>query len=324
MCVWHLMKVNQCVMDRRKKLLNSCEDSTDISLRNAVEKHGARVFAKIRIADVLRIEGSGISDEEYKYALMGHFDFVIARDNRADFAVEFDGPTHETDATTIRRDRLKRSLCKKLGMPLLRIDEEHLRQVERQTIVGWLVHVWYMHEAWTKECPASSFEDFDYFGWFTIDPRAEQVVKELLEQGFTQIGNQVITKDDPSTLDAVRKLCRPKIDVEMNPFFSSHAYLQQSRDIDGFDYEIIRAVDDQDYCVCFTVVTVDENTVVIGNGRCQINPGWPVTGFDVAFELSMLNAADNLKSYKTGNYLGAPRAEADKINRLVQKYPMAY
>lgn len=42
------------------------------------------------MADVLQIEGSGVSNEEYGYALKAHFDFVVADlDSTAEFLVEF-------------------------------------------------------------------------------------------------------------------------------------------------------------------------------------------------------------------------------------------
>jgi hypothetical protein len=61
-----------------KLLLNYSEAHTDESLRAVCDAYGARVFPKVRVADVLPIEHSGISDDLYRYALQGHFDFVAA------------------------------------------------------------------------------------------------------------------------------------------------------------------------------------------------------------------------------------------------------
>ena len=65
-------------MDRRKHILvNSYEVSTEAALREIAEKHHVRVHSKIRVADALNVERSGISNEEYSYAFRAHFDFVI-------------------------------------------------------------------------------------------------------------------------------------------------------------------------------------------------------------------------------------------------------
>src|SRR4051812_45517758 len=117
-------------MDRRKPMLvNLGEVETDAALRDAVDELGARVFAKPRLADVLNIDRSGISDEEYTYALKAHLDFVIASetDGTPHFAIEFDGPYHATSAVARRRDAMKDAICDRLGLPLLRIDADFLR-----------------------------------------------------------------------------------------------------------------------------------------------------------------------------------------------------
>lgn len=60
-----------------KPLLNLPESETDSRLREVCDDFDARVFAKVRVADVLQIERSGIDDVLYRYALQAHFDFII-------------------------------------------------------------------------------------------------------------------------------------------------------------------------------------------------------------------------------------------------------
>ncbi len=61
----------------------------------------------MRLADSLHLKSSGVSNEEYSYALRARFDFVVARgDSTAAFAVEFDGPKHDIDQDFVRRDAL--------------------------------------------------------------------------------------------------------------------------------------------------------------------------------------------------------------------------
>src|SRR5258707_3348083 len=105
------------LMDRRKRLLvNSYEVATDAALREVAEKHAIRVLVKPRVADTLDIEQSGISNDEFSYALKAHFDFVVIREDATPlFAVEVDGPQHTSDTLIKHHDGLKNSLCKKLG-----------------------------------------------------------------------------------------------------------------------------------------------------------------------------------------------------------------
>jgi hypothetical protein len=157
-------------MDRRKPLLtNKFERLTSEELTQYAEEHGAQVFAKIRIADALHIEDSGISNVLYKYALQAHFDFVVAdEDSFSQFAIEFDGPHHRNDPATRKRDRKKNTLCKRLGMPLIRITHEHLEEVgmgedveianplgsmlygHYSSTIGWLTDLWFTRRAFMK------------------------------------------------------------------------------------------------------------------------------------------------------------------------------
>jgi len=105
-------------VDRRKKLVNTHEAATKRVLDVAAGRNNASVYTKVRIADVLNMERSGISSDLYSYGLKAHFGFVVA--DEADmplFAVEYDGPTH-MDARTVDRDRMKNELCERLGLPL--------------------------------------------------------------------------------------------------------------------------------------------------------------------------------------------------------------
>jgi hypothetical protein len=50
---------------------------------------------KVRIADTVSIERSGIPDDLYHYALSAHFDVLVSKDNEAFLAIEFDGAGHD-------------------------------------------------------------------------------------------------------------------------------------------------------------------------------------------------------------------------------------
>lgn len=140
-------------MDRRRRLLlNAGEVATDKALSEAAERSGLFVLAKVRVASALEIDRSGLTDREFSYALKSEFDFVIADgDERLpQFAVEFDEPHHLTEPTTIERDRLKASICRKLGLPLVRIGSEFLKRERRFTLIGYLVEVWALERAFSE------------------------------------------------------------------------------------------------------------------------------------------------------------------------------
>ena len=60
-----------------KKMLNSPERITYARLREVWELHVAEVYAMVRLADVLPIEGSGLPQPFYEFALQSHYDFVV-------------------------------------------------------------------------------------------------------------------------------------------------------------------------------------------------------------------------------------------------------
>jgi hypothetical protein len=77
--------------NRLKRMLNEPEEITNDVLNAVTSKYEALVCIKSKIADVINIENSGISDKEYNYALKAHFDFVVTdKDYIPQFAVEFD------------------------------------------------------------------------------------------------------------------------------------------------------------------------------------------------------------------------------------------
>lgn len=133
-------------MDRRRRVMNRFEAAAEKALREGAAQYGARVFTKLSIAQALEIRGSGLSDEEFAFALKAHFDFVVARMGRAEFAVEIDGPMHFHDETTQARDAMKDRLSRKLGMPLFRIDITTLQAEQQYDLLLRLVRIWYTAE----------------------------------------------------------------------------------------------------------------------------------------------------------------------------------
>lgn len=181
-----------------KALLNRSEEITHAALSAVCEKNAAKVFSKVRIADVLKIEGSGASSEEFSFALRAHFDFVIADSTNIPlFAVEFDGPSHQ-DPKQIQRDRLKDSICQQHDFPILRINWRHLEKKYRNLdLLTWFVEVWFFEEAVKQAQENGSLPLDDYFDpymvinlpgytqtfplWLSAGPRVK--IQKYQEQG---------------------------------------------------------------------------------------------------------------------------------------------
>lgn len=134
-----------------KKIFNLHEEATHIRLRETCQKYGASVYPKLRLADVLPIESSGITDDLYRYALQAHFDFVITDDAHTPlFSVEFDGPLHREEMH-IARDEKKNNLCKIFDFPILRINARYLNKKYRNfDLLSWFVEVWFFREEFFK------------------------------------------------------------------------------------------------------------------------------------------------------------------------------
>jgi hypothetical protein len=128
-----------------KRLVNYEEELTNERLKDLAKQYGVHVYLKVRMADVLPIEKSGIADDAYRFALQSHFDFLIAdTDIKPLFGVEYNGPSH-VDPVQQKRDALKMDLCKHFRFPLLRVNFQYL--LERRAgldLLGWFIHAWFL------------------------------------------------------------------------------------------------------------------------------------------------------------------------------------
>lgn len=131
-----------------KRLLNRSEEGALHKLSSVTSQYGLRVNAKVRVADVCPIEGSGISADLYKYALMAHFDFLVTNEEHVpQFAVEFDGPHH--DMPRIKDlDAKKDMLCRIFDFPLLRIKISYLpKRYNNLSLLEWIIDVYCLEQA---------------------------------------------------------------------------------------------------------------------------------------------------------------------------------
>lgn len=161
-----------------KKIFNFHEEVTHKKLKDICDKYGASVHTKLRIADIFPIEKSGIPDIDYRFALQAHFDFVIVDSEHMPlFAVEFDGPTHDTN-TQKSRDEIKDKLCDKFELPILRIKSNHLfRKFGSFDLLTWFIEVWFLREAFHEAQETGSVpwdEPFDPMLCLSLPGRKEK------------------------------------------------------------------------------------------------------------------------------------------------------
>jgi hypothetical protein len=147
-----------------QRLLNRYEEVTYDALNRLCKISGAKVFTKVRVADVIKLEGSGVSAEHFGYGLRSHFDFVVVdSDYQPLFSVEFDGPLHKTSGVQMQRDRLKNELCDHCHHGLLRINSNYLSKTYRGLdLLTYFVDAWFLEQAF-DEAQRSGLIPYDEF-----------------------------------------------------------------------------------------------------------------------------------------------------------------
>lgn len=120
-----------------RKFRNTSENRIQQQIRAVIDRHGAELHEKVRIADIVDI--SKLNTRALgTYALQAHFDFVLIDNNQeAVVAIEFDGLGH--DATN---DAKKNSICQQADLPLFRIfGFQEVREVNAITLTRYLVEL---------------------------------------------------------------------------------------------------------------------------------------------------------------------------------------
>ncbi len=172
-----------------KKILNLHEKATDRRIRPLCEEFGASVYPKVRVADVLPIEGSGISDQDYQFCLQSHFDFVVADGEELPlFAVEFDGPRHQRDSTQQARDMRKNWLCNRFHLPLLRVSHDHVVEREGRAFLEYMVELHFLEKVVQAAVERGDHPpDTEYFPQSEFDGTSK-IKKELHRRGICPPG----------------------------------------------------------------------------------------------------------------------------------------
>lgn len=203
-----------------KKILNKSELVVDSKLEKVCSAWDARVFAKVRLADVFPISGSGISDTDYSYALKAHFDFVATEASTEPlFAVEYDGPLHSAEIQRAR-DVRKDFLCEFFSLPLLRVKSNHLHRYRSLDLMSWFVDAWFLERAfdeaqergdipWEEGFGPMSFmsvDGKDYPFWLAKDVQLEILALRKAGKIASDIQNLFIGSDKLQNTRAITAL----------------------------------------------------------------------------------------------------------------------
>ena len=139
-------------------------------IRSAIERHGAELHEKVRIADIINI---GALDQQGlgTYALQAHFDFVLIDENHeAVAAIEFEGPGHNPV-----NDGKKDSICLQADLPLIRVyGFEQIREINEITLARYLVDLVFHARAFLRmkdEGIIGSDEPFMLSGFLKADAK---------------------------------------------------------------------------------------------------------------------------------------------------------
>ena len=126
---------------------NHSEDRIQRQIRVAIERHGAELHEKVRVADIIEVEKLD-THRLGTFALQSHFDFVLVdQDQKAVVAIEFDGPGH----TNPLNDERKNSICRQADLPLIRIyGFEEVREVNAMTLTRYLVELVFFGRTFLK------------------------------------------------------------------------------------------------------------------------------------------------------------------------------
>jgi hypothetical protein len=186
------------------KLLNKYEEVTFSRLNSVAIENDARVFAKVRVADVLPLTKSGISNELFAFGLRAHFDFTVTTSTTEPlFAVEFDGPFHQQSEEQKQRDEKKNLITEHFGFSLLRINSRYIDRTYRGLdLLTYFTEVWFLGEVFEKAQSEGQIpydEPFDPT-WIVNDGRKKRQFPYWLsldvQNEIRKIKKEKLIKDD--------------------------------------------------------------------------------------------------------------------------------
>lgn len=179
-----------------KRLSNRGEAYVHDLLAPAAARHNAEIYRKVRIADVVDIDGLSERDLR-RFALMGHFDFVVTdRNHEPQFGIEFDGGGHDD-----RNDYLKDEICRQSKLALFRLTPESSRvKIKEASFVAYLVDVWFYGKEFVGMRAAGEVAcDEPFMMSAFLKPNAKNIFDSEFDYTFSAMArlNQTLHTDNP-------------------------------------------------------------------------------------------------------------------------------
>ncbi|GHF95693.1 hypothetical protein GCM10017783_04500 [Deinococcus piscis] len=137
-------------MHLKKRIVNHTEQRLLEDLRETGLENNFHVEPNQRIADIIQVEKGEIPDNEFYFALSSHFDFTVCQDWEPRFVIEFDGPHHE-EPEQQRKDAIKDRICETVGLPILRLDSNLIRNQAREySLAQWFAEIWFLAQEFDR------------------------------------------------------------------------------------------------------------------------------------------------------------------------------
>lgn len=253
---------------------------------------GVSIATKVRVADVIDLDALDIGSDMYRFGLMAHFDFVVNDEKHApQFAVEFDGPTHRLERQR-RRDEIKDRLCELAGLPLLRVNGNHLEDRFRGVgLLRWSLRTWFLAEGFFAAQRAG-----------TIPP------------------------DEP--FDPMLLVSLGQADARPFPMWLSADVRQEIRDLHvrGLTLDAIpgewQGVDSRGNYHGMSWLRVDDNRAVMTTSAVRAQ-SFPVMEDDMLTEILAFQIRDELVALHEGRGEAVPLAEVTRVARTyVERFDM--
>ena len=142
-----------------KRLGNTSEHKSFQILDKVLRDTGLTVNRQSKLEDVIEVDGTTLDNQEKKTLRSASLDFVIYnQESLPEFAVEFDGPCHDSEERKRKSDIRKNRLCCAGGLRLLRIGDSFLTEYEKSSLLEYVVR---RFVDWRNECDEVRKEESD-------------------------------------------------------------------------------------------------------------------------------------------------------------------
>lgn len=255
----------------KKILVNTYEAETDSELNKAAERWGARVFSKPDLKEVIDIDKGRklLTREECNYAFMANFDFIVAR----------------SDSTPIFAVEYDGSWHYSDPVTIER-DRKKNAICEKFGFPLFRIDSNYLKR----------IGKFSVIGWLTELWFIYEMWCEAQQEGR-------IPQDEPFMFFSI---------VGYDPFIASRAFIQKLYEksciltpVPGIEM----AVDKRGYATAMAWVKVADNVIIPGHAKCLFFRVPSIDPSELAEELAVVDARENLEKYFRGKY--RPLTEKD-------------